>query len=109
MVMPSGTITFGGSSAPGGSTIPFLSGQQLSGSPFLYRTPHALHNVLGPSGPHRHWVVSHDPQFKHTTALPLRPAKAYVMMKYVNYMIIIYICTYSFVAFLSVQMQLQSP
>jgi hypothetical protein len=68
--MPSGTTTLGGNSAPGGKTMPFLSGQQAKGRPFLYLTPHALHKVLGPNGPHLHCGVSHDPQFKQIVALP---------------------------------------
>jgi hypothetical protein len=34
----------------------------------------ALHRVLGPRGPQRHWGVSVDPQFKHTVAFPFRTA-----------------------------------
>jgi len=69
MVIPSGTTTLGGNSAPGGKTMPFLNGQQDKGRPFLYLTPHALHKVLGPNGPHLHCGVSHDPQFKQIVAL----------------------------------------
>lgn len=65
IVIPAGTCTDGGKEAPGGKTIPSLKGQQLSGKPFLYRTPHALHRVLGPKGPHLHCGVCDEPQFKH--------------------------------------------
>lgn len=72
--MPSGTSSPGGSVAPGGSTMPSRSGQQLRGRPFLNRTPHALHSVRGPSGPHRHWGVEWQPQFRHVVRWALAPA-----------------------------------
>lgn len=64
--------------APGGSTMPSRMGQQLRGRPFLYRTPQALHSVRGPSGPHRHWGVWWQPQFRQVVRFPPRfiPAPA---------------------------------
>ena len=55
--------------------MPSRIGQQLSGRSFLYRTPQALHSVRGPSGPHRHWGVWWQPQFRHTVRRALRPAR----------------------------------
>ena len=52
-----------------GSKVGLASGR-YSGSnrPCLYRTPHALHSVLRPSGPSRHCGVDDDPQCKHCFA-----------------------------------------
>jgi hypothetical protein len=33
--------------------------------PCVQRMPHALHSVLGPTGPLRHWGVLLDPQCAH--------------------------------------------
>lgn len=53
--------------------MPSRSGQQLSGSPFLYRTPQALQSVRGPSGPQRHCGVWWQPQLRQVVRLFFLP------------------------------------
>ena len=65
--MGTGIAAWAGASAgaPGsGGRLP-LGTVQMRGSPFLYRTPHALHSVRGPSGPQRHCGVWCAPQLRH--------------------------------------------
>lgn len=49
-----------------------LAAGRYSGTsrPDLYRTPQALHNVLGPNGPVRHWGVFSDAQCEHLRIVP---------------------------------------
>jgi hypothetical protein len=52
-----------------GSKVGLASGRYSGSSrPCLYRTPHALHSVLRPSGPSRHCGVDDDPQCRHCFA-----------------------------------------
>ncbi|KAG0520222.1 hypothetical protein BDA96_08G055000 [Sorghum bicolor] len=52
-----------------GSKVGLAIGRYSGSSrPCLYRTPHALHSVLRPSGPSRHCGVDDDPQCRHCFA-----------------------------------------